>query len=481
MDSFLVTMTPSTAEKQPPHAQREASAAGIETGLSPFEVQLSREMEKTSRERESAGNRPETETSAEKPEETPAEASDEKTGRPAEPETDAKSADNPEKQSEKEGVESGEEAPVLFRVGIRKNQPVQAEKDKAASDKSKQVPVKPVPAKIAHVKKQEPDKPPGEAEAYIHEKPESKKKSFTGDKENQKTGKVIKDAEVKADQTRSGSIDEKSVKEPVKGRISEKTDIAPSPEKAESGDGAEKSVMNRVRPEQQEIKAGEGPREGVIFTRKAEGPDRGFSLNVTDWRTPADKGGAKQSKHVTKTSTVESQGPDISASKSDVSAKGSFQLRQEAEPPASQFQRVFRNVQEQMQGDFVRSARLVLKNAGNGEIRLLLRPEELGSVRIKMEVGDNRITGRIIVDSPQARETMEQNLPSLYKALKESGFESASLDISLGNREDGGEAGNRSKRNSETGNIRQAAGEFELNTVFADISTQDNMLVNLMV
>jgi flagellar hook-length control protein FliK len=76
---------------------------------------------------------------------------------------------------------------------------------------------------------------------------------------------------------------------------------------------------------------------------------------------------------------------------------------------------------------------------------------------------------------------MEQNLPSLYKALKESGFESASLDISLGNREGEGETGNRNKKNSDTGNIRQAAGEFERNTIFADINSQDTMLVNLMV
>ena len=46
---------------------------------------------------------------------------------------------------------------------------------------------------------------------------------------------------------------------------------------------------------------------------------------------------------------------------------------------------------------------------------------------------ENNIVGRIIVENNSVRQIFMDNLESLTEALEESGFESASLDVSLGN------------------------------------------------
>jgi flagellar hook-length control protein FliK len=98
---------------------------------------------------------------------------------------------------------------------------------------------------------------------------------------------------------------------------------------------------------------------------------------------------------------------------------------------------------EHVNGEIVRSARLVVRGGESGEIRLHLRPEELGSVRISLHMQDGHIAGRIMVDNQTVREVFEQNLAALQRAFEESGLEASGVEVSVadsGGQHDGGES-----------------------------------------
>jgi hypothetical protein len=60
-----------------------------------------------------------------------------------------------------------------------------------------------------------------------------------------------------------------------------------------------------------------------------------------------------------------------------------------------------------------------------------LKPESLGNVKIRLEMAENKITGHITVESEEALRAFEKEITSLEKAFVESGFEGASLEMSL--------------------------------------------------
>jgi hypothetical protein len=88
-------------------------------------------------------------------------------------------------------------------------------------------------------------------------------------------------------------------------------------------------------------------------------------------------------------------------------------------------------VREHLNPEIVRQSGLVLRNAKSGEIRLVLKPEHLGSLRVRLELDDNRITGRIIVDNSLVKETVEQNMDALMKSFRDHGFNAAALDVTV--------------------------------------------------
>lgn len=80
----------------------------------------------------------------------------------------------------------------------------------------------------------------------------------------------------------------------------------------------------------------------------------------------------------------------------------------------------------------VRQANVMLKDADRGEIRLVIRPPELGRVRINLQMDNGHIAGRILVDNGSVREVFEQNLGALQRAFAEAGLELGDLEISAG-------------------------------------------------
>jgi hypothetical protein len=103
-----------------------------------------------------------------------------------------------------------------------------------------------------------------------------------------------------------------------------------------------------------------------------------------------------------------------------------------------------RELHQNLNGDIVRQASILVKDGGEGTIRLSLKPESLGMVKVRLEMAENKITGRIIVESNEALRAFEKEIPSLEQAFRDSGFAGASLEMALS-----GEGGQNSREQWE--------------------------------
>lgn len=100
--------------------------------------------------------------------------------------------------------------------------------------------------------------------------------------------------------------------------------------------------------------------------------------------------------------------------------------------PSRSFQDMLaQELHNSINGDIVRHASMVLKDGGEGLIKLNLKPESLGTVRIKLEMADNKVTGHILVDTQEALKAFEKEIQSLEQAFRDGGFQGASLEVSV--------------------------------------------------
>jgi flagellar hook-length control protein FliK len=90
-----------------------------------------------------------------------------------------------------------------------------------------------------------------------------------------------------------------------------------------------------------------------------------------------------------------------------------------------------RELRQTVNNDIVRHAQVILRDGGEGLIRLSLKPESLGNVKIRLELTENKIAGRVIVESGEALRAFERELASLEQAFRDSGYESAELSAFL--------------------------------------------------
>ncbi|RKX91870.1 MAG: hypothetical protein DRP59_06785 [Spirochaetes bacterium] len=92
----------------------------------------------------------------------------------------------------------------------------------------------------------------------------------------------------------------------------------------------------------------------------------------------------------------------------------------------------------------VKQSSIILKDGDAGEIRLILKPESLGKVRIRLHMDENNLSGKIFVDNAAVKEIFEQNMFRLERAFSENGFSMGSLDVSVGDKG----SGNPKEKNS---------------------------------
>jgi len=90
-----------------------------------------------------------------------------------------------------------------------------------------------------------------------------------------------------------------------------------------------------------------------------------------------------------------------------------------------------RELHQNFNGDIVRHASMALRDGGEGTIRIALKPESLGNVKIRLEMTENRITGHIVVESEEALNAFRKEITSLEQAFRDSGFTNADLNLSM--------------------------------------------------
>jgi flagellar hook-length control protein FliK len=99
-----------------------------------------------------------------------------------------------------------------------------------------------------------------------------------------------------------------------------------------------------------------------------------------------------------------------------------------------------RSFQERLIPEVLRHTGIILREGGSGEIRLILKPESLGSVRIRLALSESSLEGRIVVENSTVKDLMDASLEHLKQALREGGFQSASLEVAVGGRQNGHQA-----------------------------------------
>jgi flagellar protein FlbC len=132
--------------------------------------------------------------------------------------------------------------------------------------------------------------------------------------------------------------------------------------------------------------------------------------------------------------------------------------------------------------EIVQRAQVILREQDSGEIKLTLRPENLGTVRIHLSLDGNKLFGRIIVDSSSAKAAFDENMADLRDAMLKTGYAEAELDVSVGGRQSGQQQGYQEKEDVKpfySDRLRGSSDAFEQNSIRADIGEYNKAALNV--
>jgi hypothetical protein len=146
--------------------------------------------------------------------------------------------------------------------------------------------------------------------------------------------------------------------------------------------------------------------------------------------------------------------------------------------PAARPDRPAASFEQRFIPEVVKQTGIVLKNGGEGEIRLVLKPENLGSLRIRLSLGESSLEGRIVVDNNSVKELVESSLDNLKTALRMEGYQT-NLEVSVGHRR--GWSGADQSQTQSTGWLARGSEEFDKAIPLYLEMKPDYELVNLFV
>jgi len=108
--------------------------------------------------------------------------------------------------------------------------------------------------------------------------------------------------------------------------------------------------------------------------------------------------------------------------------------------------------------DLVKEARIQLSE-GRTEIKIALRPEHLGRLRIKLEMEGETVMAKMVTDSPMAKQLLEENLPRLLEIFSQQGIDIDGFTVDVSSQEADTQEGSGSGKNAGEQNESSEVGE----------------------
>ena len=210
-----------------------------------------------------------------------------------------------------------------------------------------------------------------------------------------------------------------------------------SPSQSKSGTGSSTALIDdaKATPMKSPADSHKKVKEGQVLT-------------VLDMRSE-NKSEAARSNFVSKTSAI-TENLEQTNKESNQIILGEQNIDKMATEEVKSFQSRFsenkdvllaRELKDSGNDQIVKKASFILKDNNQGEIKLILKPESLGRVKIQLNMNENNLVGKIIVENSRVGQIFENNLNDLSKSLEEAGFSSSSIDVSVGdgNKKNGNE------------------------------------------
>ena len=163
------------------------------------------------------------------------------------------------------------------------------------------------------------------------------------------------------------------------------------------------------------------------------------TLTVIDARS-SENPKTDKSSFVSKTASI-SDSVDQTAKESNQIILGEQNIERAGVEEAKSFESRFnenkevvlaRELKDSGNDQIVKKASFILKDNNQGEIKLILKPEALGRVKIQLNMNENNLVGKIIVENSRVGQIFENNLSDLSKSFEEAGIPSSSIEVSVG-------------------------------------------------
>lgn len=143
---------------------------------------------------------------------------------------------------------------------------------------------------------------------------------------------------------------------------------------------------------------------------------------------------------------------------------------QAAAATGSDFQHMLSNTVQHNAAEFVKAGNIILKDANQGTINLILKPESLGNVKISLSLSDKTISGQITVASKEAYDAFRESIDAIRQAFTQSGFDTGSFDLNFSNNQQNFAQGGE---NSDAQNMNQQNAVANADKSYGDLVSSE--------
>ena len=111
-----------------------------------------------------------------------------------------------------------------------------------------------------------------------------------------------------------------------------------------------------------------------------------------------------------------------------------------------------------------------------GSFRIRLTPESLGKIDVQLDVIQDRMMARMVVDSPLAKQVVESNLESLKETLHQSGIKVENITVNISGQNDNSDLSNHQTRQFAGDKFRNSNYDLEMedSEVMPEMSDSQN-------